>query len=372
MIPTKIPFSLAVITPFHIGNGDEIDPLSLVIHNDRAYRLHQLEYIRYLLQHHKAGLDQATRIADIKQIHKFFYSKFNPELRQTWIYSYPIPHTVAADYVSKLENASNQGFIRAFIRAQSSMQPFIPGSSIKGSIRTAILSELSGTGNIGDRFDRDQDQKLQARLLKYWKIDPNTGRGRADIPSDPFKFIKFADLPFANEWLSIHKVEVINPPAAQPRTLAPPAGAGRRFAPREQAIPIFMELGMSARETRILSSELTLSVTDARNPGIREFLPRGKDSLPEFIRMIRNYYRGQFAKEESFYLRLGESGTKFYHYLKNHFQEVDSTPNQCMLKIGLGSGQNYCTYASLNYAPKSRKMVSHYPLGWFKLSFGLD
>lgn len=43
-------FEVRPITPFHIGNGEEHDPLSLVIKNSQAYMLNQLEFIKYLLE----------------------------------------------------------------------------------------------------------------------------------------------------------------------------------------------------------------------------------------------------------------------------------------------------------------------------------
>jgi len=367
MEPIKIPFDISILSPFHIGTGDEVDPLSMVFRNDRAYRLQQLEYIRYLLQAHKAELERVMASQDIKAMHRFFHQHFDPEMKNTWSFSYPVTTQVAADYVTKMNEASNQGLIKAFIRSQVSLQPFIPGSSIKGSVRTAILSSLNGNGRDWNSFDKHADQNHQARLLKYFKNDT----GKADITLDPFKFIKFADIPFSNDWISVRKVEVINPPAEKPRDpgLRHQLQGGRPL--KEEAIPVYMELGLSAKETRTLSSELSILITDNNNQGIMSILPKGKDSLPEFIKMIKDYYQGQFAKEENIYNRF-LNGKAVYDVLKAHFQAIEAKKNECMIRIGYGSGQNYCTYASMNYAPKSRKMVSHLPLGWFKLSFRLS
>lgn len=66
-------------------------------------------------------------------------------------------------------------------------KPFIPGSSIKGAIRTALLEELRKGKNLDDIKD---NRKLEARLLydEPWKsLDPRL---------DPLKYLKVSDFVF--------------------------------------------------------------------------------------------------------------------------------------------------------------------------------
>ena len=364
MKPIKIPYSLTILTPFHIGRGEELDPFSIVIHNNYLYRLNQLEFIHYLLQEKEKEFQEVMYTGDIVAIQQFFQQNFNPEIKNTWFYHYPLTPDTASDYINKISSGVNQGLINEFIRNTALYQPYIPGSSIKGSIRTAILSSLQDSKNIKLNQEQSNDPEVQAILLNYWNYE----RQMADIPSDPFKFIKFADIPFKNEWLTLLKVEIKNLPTEEkPKKPQIPLDKKSKTEP---AIPLFMELGLSAREPRILHSELTINITDKSNPGIKKLLPENEKSMPDFIRMIKNYYKTQFYKEKTVIENFPPLKDA-YKNLDKYFQYVEGKENECIIRLGFGSGKNYCTYAMLNYSPKSRKVVQNLPLGWFKMTFDL-
>ena len=364
-------FRIHPITPFHIGNGEEHDPLSLVIKGSKAYFLNPLAYIRYLLKEDAETLNRNLTISDIKLIHKYFRDAFKPEEANNYLFSYPVHPAIADDYNRKMDNLQSEGFIHAFIRSQLSMQPYIPGSSLKGAFRTAVLSNYCTGDTMPNDRDLDRaDRSKQAKLLKYWKTDERNGREYPDIPGDPFKFLKFADTPWSNDWIGIYKVGVENPPAiAAPR--------GNPFAPgfkpalkpiKEPSIPILMELGLS-KTGRVLDSDLTIAITDPANKGISLILPAGASDIKQLVSMVKRYYQCQFEKEQGFYQRMGDKALTNYTAIQSMFSNLKD--NECMIKLGMGSGQNYCSYAVMNHSPKTRKMVNYLPLGWMKLSFEL-
>ncbi|NLA45892.1 MAG: type III-A CRISPR-associated RAMP protein Csm5, partial [Candidatus Cloacimonetes bacterium] len=206
MKPFKIPYSLTIITPFHIGTGEELDPFTIVIKDNYLYRLNQLEFIHYLLQEKEKEFQKVMYVGNIVAIQQFFQENFNPEVKDTWFYHYLINKNIADEYIKKTSSGDNQGLIKEFIRNTALYQPYIPGSSIKGSIRTAILSSLQDSKKVKLNQEKSNDSEVQAILLDYW----NSEKKVADIPSDPFKFIKFADIPFKNDWISFSKVEIKN------------------------------------------------------------------------------------------------------------------------------------------------------------------
>lgn len=362
-------FQIMPITPFHIGNGEEHDPLSLVIKNNQAYMLNQLEYIKYLLEVDPKNIHRSVSAADIKGLHKYFRDAFNPEVKQCYYFSYPVIAEIAADYNTKMDNLSSEGFIHAFIRSGLNMQPYIPGSSLKGAFRTAVLSHYCKGGEQGNERNVDvADRKKQAEILKYWKINPRNNKSFADIPSDPFKFLKFADVPWNNAWMSIFKVGVQNPPALMVKKSNFASAyqlRSKRNEPKPQ-IPVLMELALPSKE-RIVASELSISITDPANSGIALVLPKGPENPLELIAMVQQYYREQHAKEMSFYERMGADALKNYNAIGTWLQNAKS--NECLIKLGMGTGQNYCSYAVMNHNPKSRKLFKNWPLGWMKLKF---
>lgn len=348
------------ITPFHIGSGELHDPLNLVIKNGSAYYLNQLEYVRFLIRRNKAELEEKMALSDIKQLHKYFADCFDPQKKKCWIFSYSVRKDICTNYQKKMENMQAEGYVRAFIRAGLSMQPIIPGSSIKGAIRTAILSHWQQrvpSYNFG--YADKADRELQASILGYM------GDRGPDIPSDPFKAIKIADAPWYNEHISIFEVGVTAPSApasniAQLRSQS----YGRRKPTKAQTLPILMELALTKPVTE---SELSIFATTPPMKGIEKILPEGPKTLSPMLKMINEYYRGQFDREENIYKRFGESHTKTYDAIKGFFDGLKE--NQCMIKLGMGSGQNYCSYAVMNHNPKTRKLVNSLPMGWMRLSF---
>lgn len=349
------------ITPFHIGSGELHDPLNLVIKNGSAYYLNQLEYVRFLIRRNKAELEEKMALSDIKQLHKYFADCFDPQEKKCWIFSYSVRKDICTNYQKKMENMQAEGYVRAFIRAGLSMQPIIPGSSIKGAIRTAILSHWQQrVPSYNPRYADKADRELQASILGYM------GDRGPDIPSDPFKAIKIADAPWSNEHVSIFEVGVTAPPALvwnkaqQMRTQS----YGYKKPIKAETLPILMELALAKAGTE---SELSIFAAKPPMKGIEKILPEGAQTLSPMLKMINEYYRGRFDLEENIYKRFGESHTKTYDAIKVFFDGLKE--NQCMIKLGMGSGQNYCSYAVMNHNPKTRKLVNSLPMGWMRLSF---
>ncbi|HOH98267.1 MAG TPA: type III-A CRISPR-associated RAMP protein Csm5 [Candidatus Cloacimonadota bacterium] len=359
-------FKIHPITPFHIGNGDVHDPLNLVIKDNMAYFLNQLEYIRFLLAKDARLLQAKLAVSDIKQIQQYFHEAFNPAQKQCYYFSYPVSEAICKDYAKKMQNLQAEGFVHAFIRSQLSKQPYIPGSSIKGAFRTAILSHYQHEKpQVSLRNTDRDDRRIQAEHLNYWNYD----RNRDDIPSDPFKFIKFADTPWSNEWMGIFEIGVTEPPAALDRQANPFFRAGASPMRRKEAtLPILMEIALS-KPGRFIESDLSIAVTDTKNRGIAKIQPKGVDDLSPLLDMVRQYYHAQLEKESTFYSRLDGKAKQNYEVITKAHASLKA--HECMIKLGQGSGQNYCSYAAMNYNPKTRKLCYNLPMGWMKLSFDL-
>ena len=367
MKPIKFPFRISPITPFHIGNGTQYDPLNLIIKNGTAYFINQIEYIRYLMEKDKKKLDRNLEVSNIKQLHKFFAESFDPNAKDTFYFSYPVKKDICDTYAKNMENLQNQGFIQAFIRSTLNMQPYIPGSSIKGAIRTAVLSNICSDKNkiIQDRNTDKADQKTQAVLLEYWNREKNS----VDVPSDPFKFIKFEDIPWKNDWIRIFGVEITTPPvSASVRQNPFHSGNQSEKEKKEPPIPVLMEVALSRIEW-VVDSELTVLVTDKNNRGFNKIMPSGPNDIKPLIKMVNNYYQQQIDRESEYYKSMNPNAQKNYKAIKGLFDNLKD--NECIIKLGMGTGQNYCSYAVMNYQPKSRRMINSLPMGWMRLTFSI-
>ena len=367
MKPLKYPFRISPITPFHIGNGTQYDPLNLIIKNGTAYFINQIEYIRYLMEKDKKKLDRNLEVSNIKQLHKFFAESFDPNAKDTFYFSYPVKKDICDTYAKNMENLQNQGFIQAFIRSTLNMQPYIPGSSIKGAIRTAVLSNICSDKNkiIQDRNTDKADQKTQAVLLEYWNREKNS----VDVPSDPFKFIKFEDIPWKNDWIRIFGVEITTPPvSASVRQNPFHSGNQSEKEKKEPPIPVLMEVALSRIEW-VVDSELTVIVKEKNNREFNKKMPSGPNDIKNIIKMVNNYYQQQIDRESEYYKSMNPNAQKNYKAIKGLFDNLKD--NECIIKLGMGTGQNYCSYAVMNYQPKSRRMINSLPMGWMRLTFSI-
>lgn len=356
---------IQAITPFHIGSGELHDPMNLIIKGNTAYYLKQLEYIRYLMKRNKPELETKLALSDIKQIHRYFADCFDPAQEDCYSFSYSVSERIAANYRRKMENIRAEGQIRAFIRSGLSMEPIIPGSSLKGAIRTAILSHWIKDVPRYNLKNADQDDRnLQAKILGY-----QNNNGFPDIPSDPFKALKIGDAPWSNSWISIFEVAVTAPPAAAKTPPRPDPFRNPRPKPiaKAESLPVLMELGRTMSGAAITHTELDIIVIDPKLKGINKLIPEGPEKLEPMLKLVNDYYRNQLEKEESIYSRFKGNAEKHYNMIKSHFPALKY--NQCMIKLGMGTGQNYCSYQAMNHNPKTRKLVGEIPLGWMKLSF---
>ncbi len=85
--------------------------------------------------------------------------------------------------------------------------PYIPGSSLKGGLRTAYLTHLAQEGNVKDYWNKLlRDNELEKDSDKYWfigkkniakQLEKNLLQGNFD--KDPFRMVKVSDLVPVND-----------------------------------------------------------------------------------------------------------------------------------------------------------------------------
>jgi CRISPR-associated protein Csm5 len=102
-------------------------------------------------------------------------------------------------YYSKINDIQNQLLISPFIRAEGIAKPLIPGSSIKGAIRTAVISEFAKTSNLSKPKDYKEEYTFESKVLGY-----------KDAKNDPFRGIKIRDTTLQNDSTIIRNVRNVS------------------------------------------------------------------------------------------------------------------------------------------------------------------
>jgi CRISPR-associated protein Csm5 len=187
--------ALTPLSPIHIGCGEDFEPTNYVIDEGVLYGFDPSRAV--LSEGQKSKLMDVANRASLLGIQKFFkdHAQIFKAQADTLI---PVSSGVATVYEQRVGRAANveasgnqvfnQLFIERTMHTGRESQPYIPGSSFKGAIRTAMLDHL----NLERKPSRDDNvqkgtPKLEARLLGHGD-EPNK------FERSPLRLLKVADL----------------------------------------------------------------------------------------------------------------------------------------------------------------------------------
>lgn len=178
-----------ILTPVHIGDGTELEPLEYVI-KDKFYKVNMEEWLS-TLSGEKAeefkkmtGKDYAQKTT-LVALRKFLKNNIDTGEYTEWVVD--VSNAVQKRYEERFDAPENQLPMSPFIRTGS--KAFLPGSSIKGALRTAYLNFLKGKTSVKERNRADL---VEGELFKA-NVEGRDGRIRFDIDKDPFRTIKIKD-----------------------------------------------------------------------------------------------------------------------------------------------------------------------------------
>lgn len=189
--------SCEILSPIHIGSGDEIDPLSYII---KGKNLYKISFDRFL-----AGTNDAERLKLEELIDKGDllllreHVSEHIDTRRQSLYSVVVNPHVIEIYHSKKGDIQNQLLISPFIRTEGETKPLMPGSSIKGAIRTAVISELAKKKNLPEPKSAKDEYAFESTVLGY-----------KDAKHDPFRGIKIRDKCLDNDATIIREIQNVS------------------------------------------------------------------------------------------------------------------------------------------------------------------
>lgn len=176
------------MSPVHIGCDDVYEPTSFVIDEKkrRLIEFDPMDFIKELsLGDRQKFTDYCMRgdISSIVNIYKFISDKRvkgrEVEIADGLLDHYKKVIGLSVRDEKKIKQELNQFAISRTAYNPHNNLPYIPGSSLKGAIRTAHLSRLAMNGGIKGRKDKAKD--LEVELLG----------GRFE--TDPFRMVKPSD-----------------------------------------------------------------------------------------------------------------------------------------------------------------------------------
>ncbi|NBC47168.1 MAG: CRISPR-associated protein Csm5 [Gammaproteobacteria bacterium] len=172
--------ALTALSPLHIGTGQDLDPTGYVIDGEDLYRFSPEAALRALSATAREELDRilgaAPTVELIKQVQAFFHRNREALIAEAE-QAMPVLPSIAEEYRQRVGRTAQQEQDRDIINQlqiarsyadERTGRPILPGSSLKGAIRTALL-DLENDGQPPQRGERSRD--LQQRVFRYRQFD---------------------------------------------------------------------------------------------------------------------------------------------------------------------------------------------------------
>jgi CRISPR-associated protein Csm5 len=171
--------NLHVLSPIHVGTGQELDPFSFVIRGDGLFLIDIVRWMEGYTE--KETLERMMESDNFANVRSFIAERFNLENAVRCSIPVDSPKLLATYQKAIRErDPRNQVLINPVMRNELTQEAFIPGSSIKGSIRTAIANrfvEAAGVTSNDSRGRDDYNSKIFGRIDK-----------------DPMRYLKISDV----------------------------------------------------------------------------------------------------------------------------------------------------------------------------------
>jgi len=337
----KYSLKCEILSPLHIGTGEGIEPFYYIIKEHKFYKISLDNFLFELPSDDRTAFERLIDEGRLNKIRKFIGEKVNVGAYS--IYSTDVTPEVEEIYNSKLDDIQNQLLINPFVRTAGRNRPYVPGSSIKGAIRTALINQIAQNSNLPKPQSYREEFEFESKVL-----------GCTDAKNDPFRGIKIRDGILPSDSTIITKVKNVTKDRS----------------------------GNLSPNNIQLICEITYSMISKR-PVVFEVELIFDDNL-----FSTNYLSGDFIIEDikeacnGFYLdKLQAEHDKFY---KNSIissssmallnEEIED--NAFLLRIGRFSGVESVTIDNYrNPRPpgkgiwgKSRNLAEmKYPMGWIKI-----
>lgn len=345
------------LSPVHVGWGRELDTFSCLIRDGRLYYLNLSAMIQRLRPETRmkfVGIMEKGRLPEVRT-----FIREHVDLSLDALGSMAVSANLAREYEAKMDDPKNQLIFQPFFRGNLSFNAILPGSSIKGAMRTAVIDAVLAESRL----------TLDGEALRNPRRMESAVLGHRSIDEDPFKALKVPDLNLGTESTAICSVYNYSPRRAKLTDL------GLRF-----------ETVRSELEGKGVVFQASLDFFE----GLRGAVVAGRGERrkalsryiePEYIlAACRRFYSHNLREEhDRFYEKspYGEASRKLV-------ERADRLrPDECLLRVGRftqAESKSINTYRKVMVRGRggSRLMdfgttrnLAHgrYPLGWMILRF---
>jgi len=359
-------YTLTPLTGVHIGTGEELTPLDYKIASGvKDLDFKKQTYIKFSSdrilqrliseknQQAMAAFERASVNGNMKELQKFFQD--NCEYKNDTDYPCDITKGFYTTYNANLNKDPHQNEARVsqMYHIAGKPQPVIPGSSIKGSIRTALLNTiLAGLSDeIHDRMEDDFnneknagrfEERVQKYLLNY-----------SDAKEDPLRALLIPDCNF-----KISGTQIVG----NLRIVSLDKNEGCLGS-------VGTQLQAEVLRGTLLDGKAVSDIAVEINNNLQKTPINDKYMKTisfEDIRKGCNYfYWREFQKEyDNFYKDVSDGTESLIVKLKSMLEKAVNTENQFILRVGRWSQVEFVTFEETFRKPETKKDKFGKPLGY--------
>lgn len=153
------PVNLHILTPVHVGSGFEMDPFDYVIRDEVLHIINLTDWIDQFPD--KELLLSIMDTDNFSSVRSFIAKNFDAS--RSLMTTIPVKtQKLIKDYNKAVneQNSRNQVLVDSMTRNQIDGIPYLPGSSIKGAIRTAVGNQFVSVANVTSRDRSNYNKKI--------------------------------------------------------------------------------------------------------------------------------------------------------------------------------------------------------------------
>lgn len=406
--------TLEILSPIHIGFGQTLYPDNYIIQkeNNSYYRISFADYFQKLQAKEREELTQLLEQGDTIKIRNFIHKNYKE--KYGYIYKGKVSQKVLKDYIDKFSGTNKKNENKTFEieeTIKSDFRVYIPGSSIKGAIRTAFLAnefdpdkkeyfiERNSTQNTKP-FQEPRIEKIKKYLpderkafiekqneITRKKLNNNKkllavliGLEREEPKADPFKNLYISDTDIKNDDIRIEEVVRWSKKKGQ--------GSGVYHELLDWERDNLYTFQILLKEFQI-DKEILESLVRKKNENRGSVIRELKDIyVDEIFKNLNHHAEKMITADKNFFQTMasnkkdpimrekGEKTLKFYEYLEKVFSDLKE--KEALIRIGKGSGFHSKTLNLFTKNPQELFSVNliddstrdyYLTMGWAKLSY---
>ena len=334
-----------VLSPLHVGNGEEIPVYEYIIQNGLLFKISVQRAIKFLNKNELEEFNSLNKDGNYVGLRHFLIQKYSDDAFRSKVTEFvvPVSSEVEEEYLEKLDSIENQLIIHLNQRNLLKKTPIIPGSSIKGAIRTAVLNSLSRL------YDMPLDVKKTVLLEAHLLNALTRNKKWIDAGKDPFKYLKTKDVELRLHDMEISKIlNAINS--------------------EDGFFSIDIQMNFETIRSLLTGAEVKFQLPLKIAP--RSIFLNGQKidfDADYIVNACQDYYRTRLERIEASYFR----NSPILNEINRIDNAVDFSKGEFLLRVGRFSGKMSLTLDKYRTGaePKSRNLVSgKYPMGWIKCS----